>query len=222
MTDRAEPSPAAFSVIVELRRRLLRSIAAVTVASTIGWIFSRDLLRILQVPFIDVMGPQGKLYYLAPSEAFMALMWIGVVAGLLLAAPYLALQLWWVFAPMFRRQKPGRFLFFAMLTAVTFVLGALFGYFGVMPAVLKFLVRGFEQKWQMEAFLRVRAFMNFSLKLLFAFGLAFELPVLMFILGRLGVVGARVLWRGFRYAVLLIFILLLRPSGLLGRRVRVA
>ena len=75
-----------------------------------------------------------------------------------------------------------------------------------MPAVLKFLVRGFEQKWQMEAFLRVRAFMNFSLKLLFAFGLAFELPVLMFILGRLGVVGARVLWRGFRYAVLLIFI----------------
>ncbi len=200
------PPDALRAVFGELRRRLLRSLAVLIAASVVGWYFSGDLLRILQVPFLDVMGPHRALYYTAPAEAFMSLMWIGLIAGVLLSAPYLALQVWGIFAPVFRRQRPWRFLFFAMLTAVTFVLGALFGYFGILPAVIRMLVEGFEQKAQMEAMLRVQAFMGFSLKLLFGFGLAFELPVVMFILGRLGIVNARSLWGGFRYAVVLIVV----------------
>jgi sec-independent protein translocase protein TatC len=206
MSDRLPSPDATIAVITELRRRLVRMFVVVIAFSGVGWYLANDLLRILQGPFAAVMGTQRALYYTAPAEAFMASMIIGLVFGVLAAAPYLAWQLWRTFAPVFRRQKPWRFILFAMLTAVTFVAGALFGYFYVLPAVLKFLVAGFEQRAQMDAFVRVRPFVNFSLKLLLAFGLSFELPVMMFVLGRLGLVSARTLWRGFRYAVVLILV----------------
>jgi len=206
MSDRLPSPDATIAVITELRRRFVRMFVVVIAFSGVGWYFAGDLLRILQVPFVSLMGTQRALYYTAPAEAFMANMIVGLVFGVFAAAPYLAWQLWRTFAPVFHRRKPWRFICYAMLTAVTFVVGALFGYFYVLPPVLTFLVEGFEQRAQMDAFVRVRPFINFSLKLLLAFGLSFELPVMMFVLGRLGLVSARTLWRGFRYALVLILV----------------
>jgi len=93
-----------------------------------------------------------------------------------------------------------------MASALVFVLGAVFGYFGILPAALDFLVKRYETGEMFTAMLKISSFMNFSLKLLLVFGLGFELPVLMVLLGRLGIVNARMLWRGFRYAVVIIAI----------------
>jgi sec-independent protein translocase protein TatC len=93
-----------------------------------------------------------------------------------------------------------------MVTAVAFVAGALFGYFGVLPAAIDLLVRGFEARRMFEAYIKISAFTGFALKLMAAFGLAFELPVVMFILGRLGVINRRQVWSGARYALVLIFL----------------
>jgi len=205
MTDQ-EPLAGFFSIFAYLRRRLLYCAGAILLASSVGWWFSRDLIAVLRYPFLAVMGDERALVFTAPHEAFMAHMVIGLVFGLLVAAPYLFLEGWWVVAPVFYRQQRVRFLLFAMFSAVTFVGGAVFGYFGILPVAIDFLVKGFENKAPFMALLRVSEFMSFALKLLLVFGVAFELPVAMFILGRLGLVTGRGLLRSFRYALVVIVI----------------
>jgi sec-independent protein translocase protein TatC len=205
------------SVVTVLRRKLLHSAIAVGIGAAIGIYFSDDLLAILKVPFLTVMGPHSRLYFTAPSESFIVYMTIGIIAGVIMAAPYLFLQLWWVLAPVLYRTRRRSFLFLAMLTAVTFVGGALFGYFGILPVAVEVLIKGFESKAAFEAYMKVSDFTSFALKLLLAFGLAFEMPVVMMILGRFGLIGAKTLWRGFRYAVVLVFLVaaVLTPPDLL-------
>ena len=217
MSDNASPLANWLPVVTALRRKLLHSAIAVSIGAGIGIYFSEDLLAILKVPFLGVMGPHSRLYFTAPSESFATYMIIGILAGVIMAAPYLFLQLWWVIAPIMYRTRQRLFLFYAMLTAVTFIAGSLFGYFGVLPAAIDFLVKRFEMKTAFEAYMKVSDFTEFSLKLLVAFGLAFEMPVVMLILGRLGLIGAGTLWRGFRYAVVLVFLAaaVLTPPDLL-------
>lgn len=205
MTD-AVPLSGFLSIFAYLRKRLLFCAGAILLGAVVGWFFSRDLIAVLQYPFLQVMGTDRSLIFTAPQEAFVAHLLIGLVFGLLAAAPYLFLEGWWVVAPVFYRKQRLRFLIFAMFSAVAFVGGALFGYFGILPVAIDFLVKGFEVKAPFLAMLRVREFISFSLKLLLVFGVAFELPVAMFILGRLGLVNAKGLLRGFRYAVVAIVI----------------
>jgi len=205
MTD-AAPVAQFAGMFTVLRRRFIYSVGAVLAGAIVGWIFSGDLLRIMQLPFAKVMGEGRYLVFTAPHEGFVAHLTIGLVAGVIIASPYLFLQIWWLFAPVFYRKQRRMFMLLAMLSAITFVLGALFGYFGILPAAIDFLVKGFEQRAPFEAFLKVRSFLGFAIKLLLVFGLAFELPMLMFILGRLGLVSARSLWKGFRYAMVIILI----------------
>jgi sec-independent protein translocase protein TatC len=193
-------------VFTDLRRRLLRSVMAIGVGAAIGLYFSGDLLLVLKVPFHTALGAARNLYFTAPHESFVAHLWIGLVAGLLLATPYLALQMWWVASPVLYRKRRWTFMIFALVSGLVFVLGALFGYFGILPAALDFLIRRYELTEMFQAMIKISSFLSFSLKLLIVFGVAFELPVLMFMLGRLGVVTGRMLWRGFRYAVVIIVI----------------
>lgn len=206
MSDAMPSRATMIGVITDLRKRLLRMVLAVGAGAAVGWYFAGDLLLVLRVPFHKVLGPSRSLYFTAPHESFMAHLWLGLVAGLLLAAPYVFLQIWWIASPVLYRRRRAVFLVFAMASALVFVLGSLFGYFGILPAALDFLVRRFELGELFTAKLKISSFMSFSLKLLLVFGLAFELPVMMVLLGRLGVLNARHLWRGFRYAVVIIVI----------------
>lgn len=217
MNDTASPLANWQNAATVLRRKLLHSAIAVGLGASLGWYFADDLLEILKVPFLDVMGPHSRLYFTAPSESFVTYMTIGIIAGIILAAPYLFLQLWWVLAPVLYRTRRRSFLFLSMLTAVTFVGGALFGYFGILPVAIQLLIKNFETKAAFEAYMKVSAFTGFALKMLLAFGLAFEMPVVMLILGRFGLVDAKTLWSGFRYAVVLVFIAaaVLTPPDLL-------
>ncbi|MDP8224156.1 MAG: twin-arginine translocase subunit TatC [Candidatus Lernaella stagnicola] len=206
MSDAMPTGPDLLSVFADLRRRVLRITLAIGVGAAVGLYFSSDLLLILKLPFLSIMGQNRSLYFTAPHESFMAHLWLGLIAGLLLAAPYVFLQIWWIASPVLYRKRRIIFFLFAMASALVFVLGAVFGYFGILPAALDFLVKRYETGEMFTAMLKISSFMNFSLKLLLVFGLGFELPVLMVLLGRLGIVNARMLWRGFRYAVVIIAI----------------
>jgi len=204
--DKLTPSEGFLNTVKSLRRRFLRMLLALGIGVSVGLAFSADLLLIIITPFQQVMGPDRSLYFTGPSESFTAHLLVGLVVGMLLSAPYLFAEIWRLVAPVFYRRQRRRFMVFAMISALTFVVGSVFGYFGILPAAVDFLVRQFEIQYSFQAFLKIRPFLSFSLKLLLAFGLAFELPVLMFLIGRLGLVSARTLWRGFRYAIILIFV----------------
>lgn len=204
--EKLTPSPGFLNTVKALRRRFVRMLIVLGLGITACLIFSRDLLLIIIFPFQQAMGDDRSLYFTAPYESFMAQFFVGLIAGLILTAPYLFAEIWRLVAPVFYRRQRRRFMVFAMVSALTFIAGALFGYFGILPAAVDYLVRQFEIQNSFRAYMRIRPFLAFALKLLLAFGLAFELPVLMFLVGRLGLVSARTLWRGFRYAVIMIFI----------------
>jgi sec-independent protein translocase protein TatC len=204
--DSASRFDAVFTVFADLRRRFFLCAVAVLVTSGIGIYFSGTLIELLKRPFLTVMGPHNKLYFTSPTESIISYMVVGAVAGVIAAAPYVFFHIWWVAAPVLYRRQKVRFLAFSTVSALVFVAGSLFGYFGILPIAIRVLVRAFETDAPFEAYMKISSFLGFSLKLLFAFGLAFELPVVMFLLGRLGVVSARAFWRGARYAVIAIFL----------------
>jgi sec-independent protein translocase protein TatC len=127
------------------------------------------------------------------------------VAGLLLAAPYVFYQIYLLVAPGFYKKEKGTIILFVLCSTVLFVGGSLFGYFVVFPYGFKFFL-AFSNEY-LRALPSVSKFFSLAVKLLFAFGFVFELPVAAFFLSRMGLVTADFLKQKRRYAILLIFII---------------
>ncbi len=191
--------------LTELRRRLLIVIASVLIAFLACWHWAKDLYFILMIPMTEVLGQGRSLIFTAPAEAFITYLKVAMVAAVFVSSPIILWQIWAFVAPgLFRKEK----LYVRLVVLVGsffFVGGALFGYFGVFPLGFQFFIKGFETE-SIQAMISVRDYFKFSLNILLAFGLAFELPVFIFFLARVGIVTPQWLWRNFRYAILLIFV----------------
>lgn len=190
--------------LTELRKRLLISIAAVGVAFLACYHFSADIYTVLMKPMMEVLGEDGPMIFTAPAEAFITYIKVALVAGLFLASPVVIAQIWLFVAPgLFRKEK----LYLKTVVFIGtffFVGGALFGYFGVFPLGFRFFIHNFETE-NIRAMISVKEYFKFSLNILLAFGITFELPVFIFFLARIGLVTPQWLWKNFRYAVLFIF-----------------
>jgi sec-independent protein translocase protein TatC len=203
------------SHLEELRKRLIACAIAVGVGFVLCYFFSETLFRILVLPLKEVM-PQGeRLIFTNLPEMFLTYLKVAFIAGIMLTAPFLFYQLWMFIAPgLYQREKKLVFPF-VIFSTILFVGGSLFGYFVVFPFGFKFFM-GFSNEY-VQALPSVKQYFSFSTKLLFAFGVIFELPVVMFFLSKMGVVTPELLRKKRKYAILLAFVVaaILTPPDVL-------
>ncbi|BCS90159.1 twin-arginine translocase subunit TatC [Pseudodesulfovibrio sediminis] len=151
------------------------------------------------------VAQSGHFQYTYPAEAFFSHIKIAIVAGIFLVSPYIFAQIWGFIAPGLYAHERKWMVPMAIISAVFFTSGALFGYFVVFPFGFEFFA-GFSTAG--IAFTpKLNEYLSFCLKLLFAFGFVFELPLFIFFLARLGIVSSKGLRRKRKYAILTGFIL---------------
>ena len=187
----------------ELRSRLITSFIAVGVGFVLSYFFKERLFEILTRPLVVAMGEDGAMIFTGLPEAFFTYLKVSLLSGLMLASPVLLYQFWMFVAPGLYRREKQVLLPIVFLSTIFFVGGSLFGYFIVFPWGFKFFL-GFQTE-SLKALPSMREYLAFSAKLLLAFGLVFELPLVLTFLARLGVVSVDFLKRNRKYAVLLFF-----------------
>jgi sec-independent protein translocase protein TatC len=188
----------------ELRKRLIVCAIAVGVGFIISYLFSEKLFQILVSPLIEVMPAGERLIFTNLPEMFLTYLKVAFIAGAMLASPVIFYELWLFIAPGLYQTEKKLVIPFVIASTILFVGGALFGYFVVFPFGFRFFM-GFSNEF-VQALPSVKQYFAFSSRLLFAFGMVFELPVVIFFLARIGLVTADFLKRKRKYAILLTFV----------------
>jgi sec-independent protein translocase protein TatC len=187
--------------LIELRGRLLRSLIALAVAFLACLYFAEPIFTVLVHPLLA--AGQNKLIYTQLFEAFFVQLKVAFFAAMMLSFPVIANQLWLFVAPGLYRKEKQALLPFIVATPVLFVAGASLAYFVAVPTALHFLLsyQGNLGGVQQEALPSVGAYLDFVMQFLFAFGLAFLMPVLLMLLERAGIVTLKQLVGARRYAI---------------------
>jgi len=230
MSDEVEESSAPLiEHLTELRDRVIRSVLAFVVAMLACFYFAEPILNFLVEPIAEILRTRGQdpqLIFTAPQEKFFVLFRISMLAGLGIAFPVIAFQLWRFVAPGLYKNEQGAFLPFMIASPALFMAGAAFAHFVVTPLAMNFFI-GFgdiipsitdllsngagediADKEVKTIFLgSVRESLDISLKFIFAFGLCFQLPVLLTLMGMAGLVSAKGLKDMRKYAVVGILVL---------------
>jgi sec-independent protein translocase protein TatC len=187
--------------LIELRRRLLWSVLALGIAFAICLYFAQPIFGFLVQPL--VAAGQHRVIYTAVFEAFFVQLKVGFFAALMVSFPIIASQIWLFVAPGLYARERRAFLPFLLMTPVLFLSGAALAYYVGMPLALHYLLsyQGNYGGIQQEALPAVGNYLDFSMRFIFGFGVAFLLPVLLMLLERAGLVNRRQLVRGRRYAI---------------------
>ena len=184
--------------LAELRGVLVSSIAALLGLAIVAWFFSGPIMEWLVA---DV--PVDHLTFLAPSEAFMTRTKLSFILGALVAFPYVGYRVWRFVAPgLFRRERK-RILPVAVASAALFYTGVVFAYFFVVPVIIRFML-GFASE-RIQPMIAVGAYFDTISRLCLAFGLVFQLPIVILLLAILGIVSPQLFLRQWRYAIVIIF-----------------
>jgi sec-independent protein translocase protein TatC len=192
------------SHLQELRKRLILSFVAVGIGFGLSYAFSQTLFGVLAAPLLKVMPKEGSLVFTSVAEAFFTYMKVAFIAGFVLASPFVLYQVWAFVAPGLYRNEKRYVIPFVFLGSLFFALGIFFAYFVALPVGFKFLL-GYATDF-IKPLPDIKEYLSFSIKLLLAFGLVFEFPVVLLLLAKIGVIDARMLARQRKYAILLIFI----------------
>lgn len=188
--------------LIELRRRLLYSVIALVVFFFIGFAFAKPIFGVLVQPLAD--AGQDRLIYTQIFEAFLVKVKVAFFTALMLSFPVVANQLWQFVAPGLYRKEKKALLPFLLATPVLFTMGASLAYFIAIPVALNFLL-GMEGDLgggvTQEALPSVGNYLDFVMQFLFAFGLAFLLPVLLMLLEAAGLITRAQLKAARRYAI---------------------
>ncbi len=187
--------------LIELRRRLLYCIAAIVVAFGVSYFFAEDIFAFLVQPLLS--AGQKTVIYTQIFEAFFVKVKVAFFAAMMISFPVIANQLWQFVAPGLYRKEKRALLPFILATPVLFVGGAALAYYMAIPMALHFLLsfQGNVGGVQQEALPAIGNYLSFVMQFLFAFGLAFLLPVLLMLLERAGIVTRQQLIAARRYAI---------------------
>lgn len=196
--------------LIELRRRLIWSFAALGVAFGISFYFAGRIFAFLVQPLIAGFGGpgEGRLVYTKLYEAFFTEIRVALFAAFFLAFPIIAIQLWAFVAPGLYKKEKRAFLPFLLATPVLFIAGGALAYYVVMPLAIRFFLgyQGQIPGIQQEALPAMGEYLSFVMHFIFAFGIAFLLPILLMLMERAGLVTRDQLKRGRRYAILIAFV----------------
>lgn len=188
----------------ELRKRLIISLIAVGIGFGICYIFSKEIFQLLMIPLQKALPKGATMIFTTPAEAFFTYFKVALLAGIFAASPVILYQIWLFVAPALYSHEKKYVIPFVISSTLLFIGGAAFGYFIVFPFGFKFLMSFATDLIQPAP--RLKESLSFCSMLLFAFGLTFELPLLILFLSKVGVVNARMLARNRRYAIVAIFI----------------
>jgi sec-independent protein translocase protein TatC len=189
----------------ELRKRLMWAIGALFAGFLIALFFIDTIFGFIMRPLAATLPAGRKMIYTEPTEAFMLQLKVAALAGVVIAAPAVMWQLWLFIAPGLYRREKRLALPFIVSTSLLFVAGAAFNHYVVFPIAFTFL--GSFTKDYMEFMPRITPVFSLYSQLLLAFGIIFQMPVLVFTLARLGLVTAGFLWKNTKYAILIIFVI---------------
>lgn len=189
----------------ELRRRLIISLIAVLVAFGLCFTFAQQIFDFLMGPLRSALPPGGELIATAVPEIFLLYLKMAFFAGIFLASPVVLTQVWLFVAPgLYRRERKYAVPFVVFGTGF-FLAGATFAHYVIFPYASNFLTSyGGEG---IGVLLTVSQVFSFYSKFILGMGLVFEIPTLVLVLARIGLVTPRFLWSKFKYAVLLIFVI---------------
>jgi len=188
----------------ELRDRLIKCFVAVAVGFVISYFFKEKLFDILIKPLIDVMEQGETLIYTGLPEAFFTFLKVSFLSSLIVTSPVIIYQFWMFVAPGLYTKEKKLLLPIIFLSSFFFIGGSLFGYFVVFPYGFQFFL-GFATE-TIRPLPSMKEYLSFSAKLLLAFGLVFELPLVITFLAKLGIVSVDFLKKNRKYAVLLFFV----------------
>lgn len=186
----------------ELRRRAITCLVALVLGVSAGFPFAGRVLKILKLP---AAGTIDKLVFFSPQESFMIYWQIAFLVGLIMALPVILYQIWAFISPALGGKVKNHVFVFVFFGSLSFVAGAVFIYFILLPQALKFLLTfgGTE----LEPVISASKYISFVTTLLLAGGIIFQMPILSFILTKIGLINWCFLKDKFAYAAVLIFIL---------------
>lgn len=194
--------------LIELRQRLIYALAAIGVCFVFCFMFAKQIYNVLVLPYRWARGMDQKIemIYTAPHEFFFTQMKLALFGAVFLAFPIIASQIYKFVAPGLYKNERGAFVPYLIATPVLFMLGAAVVYFIVMPLAMTFFLSMEQTGGPVEIHLqaRVSEYLSLIMTLILGFGLCFQLPVILSLLARAGIVGVQQLRDFRRYAIVAI------------------
>ena len=198
--------------LTELRSRLVKSFVFLLLLFILSYVFSTEIYRFLVQPYADAVlneSLQRRLIFTALHEAFLTYLKVAFFAALFISSPFFLIQLWKFVAPGLYKNEKQALLPYLVATPILFILGGFIVYYLIMPLAIKFFL-GFETVAEpgviaIELEAKVNEYLSLIMRLIFAFGISFQLPVILSLLARIGIINSEYLRERRKYFVVIIF-----------------
>jgi|TARA_B100001013_G_scaffold340859_1_gene264627 sec-independent protein translocase protein TatC len=200
------------SHLAELRKRLIHCLIFLFATFVICYFFSEYIYGFLVEPYSSAVkddGTERRLIFTALQETFLTYLKVSFFAAFFITSPFVLVQIWKFIAPGLYKHEKSSLIPYLVITPILFLLGGMLVYYLIMPLAIKFFL-SFESSGaitnlpiQLEA--KVNEYLSLIMKLIFAFGLSFQLPVVLSLLARIGIIDSKFLKERRKYVVVIIF-----------------